>query len=394
MIYFSAIILSLLPTYLIRFKLFSLPTTLLEILLVVFLFSVLLRIVAGVFRPPQNGNLKVSATIQKIKQLGKINYAIGFFALAGIISTFISPDKIHALGQLKSFIFEPILLFYAVILTIKTQEDIKLVLRWLFIAIGIISLFGIIQYFTFLNLPIRFWGTGLEVQRITSVFDYPNALALFLAPLFGFFFSLALSKYTLFKNKWLMPVGLLIQFIALLLTFSRGAWLAILVGSGFLLIRHFGWKKIIPTTTILLLILLMIPTVRTRISLGISDTSSQAHLDLMKVGVNKIIENPLLGNGLYGFRTTLQQASFQGEILNYPHNIFLNFWLELGLLGLLSFCTIIFLTFKQNKIRPSALTLATSVFMMILILHGLVDAPYFKNDLSVLFWFVVAVTFI
>jgi hypothetical protein len=29
--------------------------------------------------------------------------------------------------------------------------------------------------------------------------------------------------------------------------------------------------------------------------------------------------------------------------------------------------------------------------MTVLFVHGLVDVPYFKNDLSILFWFLVAV---
>jgi O-antigen ligase len=82
----------------------------------------------------------------------------------------------------------------------------------------------------------------------------------------------------------------------------------------------------------------------------------------------------------------------------YPHNIFLNFWSELGILGALLFCWIIakflwqssrfFWTQKDNPERYIALGLMTS--MIVIVIHGLVDVPYFKNDLSVLFWISIA----
>ena len=86
------------------------------------------------------------------------------------------------------------------------------------------------------------------------------------------------------------------------------------------------------------------------------------------------------------------------EIYMYPHNIFLNFWSELGILGALLFCWIIakflwqsgrfFLAERNNQEYFIALGLMTS--MITLVIHGLVDVPYFKNDLSALFWVSIA----
>jgi len=85
------------------------------------------------------------------------------------------------------------------------------------------------------------------------------------------------------------------------------------------------------------------------------------------------------------------------EIYLYPHNIFLNFWSELGLAGMLLFAWIIFkylaigfkiydLRIKNNKYIVLGLIGA----MVVIIVHGLVDVPYFKNDLAVMFWVFVA----
>jgi len=74
------------------------------------------------------------------------------------------------------------------------------------------------------------------------------------------------------------------------------------------------------------------------------------------------------------------------EIYLYPHNIFLNFWTELGLAGLIIFSFLIFkfifLSLKyyyQTKKDRNFLGLALCASMLIILLHGLVDVPYFKK---------------
>ncbi len=372
------IILALLPTYLIRFH-FQIPTTFLELLIVVFLFLVVVRMKRNDW--------------QKLAGLKSANLAIGLFVLAGLISTLVSPDRLAALGQLKAFILEPVLLFYAAIAILKTEDDKKWVLRGLFISASAISLFGILQYFTLIFLPLRFWGTGDEMTRIASVFEYPNALALYLAPLLGFFAVLWQKRYELFRQSAWMILGLASMATALVLTFSRGAWAALIVTALFLSLRRLDYKRIL-ALAVLGLVLLAIPSIRARLSLGLSDPSSQAHGQLMRVGVQQILANPLLGNGLAGFPETLRQAHFPGEILNYPHNIFLNFWLELGVLGLISFAWIIMISLNQHHKKTSPVTWAAGVFLVVMILHGLVDVPYFKNDLAILFWFTISLFYL
>jgi O-antigen ligase len=370
MAYFLGLILALLPTYLIRFQILGLPTTFLELLIVVFLFAAVVQTKWSDYK--------------KIKSLGKINYAIGLFILAGIASTLISPDKRAALGQLKAFIIEPVLFFYASILVIKTREQLNLILKFLLASATLLSIFGLIQYVTYILLPLRFWGTGTEVERITSFFSYPNALALYLAPLIGFYISLWLKKYELGMKHYVLPVCLTLMSIALVLTFSRGALLAVILIGAVLFIQRFGFKKTLAPMFLLAIILVLVPVVRQRIALGLNDASSTTHFDLWKVASNKILSNPILGTGL---------AGFQAYDVQYPHDIFLNFWLEMGLLGLISFGGILIFAFEHKKI-PSSLILAAGAYLLIMLLHGLVDVPYFKNDLAVLFWFMISIFYL
>lgn len=95
---------------------------------------------------------------------------------------------------------------------------------------------------------------------------------------------------------------------------------------------------------------------------------------------------PIIGAGLSGYKTALapyHKATYL-EIFEYPHNIVLNFWSETGLLGLLVFLWIIILFFRNTRHH------AAIASMVVILIHGLVDVPYFKNDLAILFWIIYA----
>jgi putative inorganic carbon (HCO3(-)) transporter len=373
------LILAFLPTYLVRYEYQGLPTTYLELMLIVFLAVVFIQ------------NFR---EIKNLRNLGKINWLILAFIAAGVISIFVSPEKRAAIGIFKAFVLEPVLFFYALKFVIKKPADLTTPLNLLFLGAITISVLGILQYLTFIGLPLKFWGTGEEVTRITSVFDYPNALALYLAPLCGFFFaSLIFDDKTL--NRKNLVLGLLVMLYALFLTFSRGAWIGFAVTSLIILCFRYPVKKVLAVTAAVAIFLFAIPQTRNRLLLITHDPSSAAHLDLTAAAWTKIKQSPVLGNGLSGFPTTLAQQSFEGEILNYPHNIFFNFWLEMGLLGLISFFGIIFVSVHQYKaVERRWYTTAAVAFMFIVIIHGLVDVPYFKNDLALLFWFVISIFYI
>ena len=108
----------------------------------------------------------------------------------------------------------------------------------------------------------------------------------------------------------------------------------------------------------------------------------------------------LYGAGLDGYQTTMMPFhNHPGiEVYLYPHNIFLNFWTELGLLGLILFIIIIIAFWHRVaqtlQTKHRALVIGAAGAMVTLLVHGLVDVPYFKNDLSVLFWLIVLIPFL
>ena len=82
------------------------------------------------------------------------------------------------------------------------------------------------------------------------------------------------------------------------------------------------------------------------------------------------------------------------EVFHHPHNIFLTVWVNTGLVGLLGFVGILlwfFVTairdFKNTESKSLSYTLL--IAMCVWLVMSLVDSPYIKNDLALLFWLVV-----
>src|SRR5919109_5100473 len=111
-------------------------------------------------------------------------------------------------------------------------------------------------------------------------------------------------------------------------------------------------------------------------------------------------DHPIFGSGLSGFAHAIEpyRDGFNEQLID-PHFIILNWWTELGLLGLAAFAWVMVVAFVVSwrgwrwataGWRP--LHLGVFLAMVGVVVHGLVDVPYWKNDLSVEFWTLLAVT--
>jgi O-antigen ligase len=71
-----------------------------------------------------------------------------------------------------------------------------------------------------------------------------------------------------------------------------------------------------------------------------------------------------------------------------PHNIFLTFYLTTGLLGFVAFIWLLVIFFQNVIAKRAEFSPALVAVMASILAYGLVDTPYFKNDLSLIFWIV------
>ncbi len=124
------------------------------------------------------------------------------------------------------------------------------------------------------------------------------------------------------------------------------------------------------------------------------DWSGRVHMIGWKESSAMLRDHPAFGAGLDGYRIAVAPYhKAQGvEIFQYPHNLFLAAWSELGLMGLIGFALVLIWFFRrcreQRAIRYAPYLTAAMVAILV---HGLVDVPYFKNDLAMMFWLFIVI---
>ena len=375
------LLVALLPSYLLRGEIFGIPTTLLEMMIVVFIVIWLIR------RAP---------SIKTILPDRRYLLPITLLFIAATLSLFVAPETQAAAGVWKAYFIEPFLLFLIVRYELSRSsiatEDI---FKALGITALVLSLVAIYQWATGSGIPIP-WDIE---KRVTSVFDYPNALGLFLGPIviIGAMHTRQVSKQI---HTWFWPAVTILSFIAILLAQSEAAIVAIVATLAIVGLLN---KKTVYTTVVACLVALMLITLSPWSGaifdkLTLQDYSGQVRLTGWSETVNLLQDNWVLGTGLSGYPVALipyHQATHL-EIFQYPHNIVLNIWTELGLLGLVASILLawkLLMSFRASEASRGIFSPQTIALLVLLemTIHGLVDVPYFKNDLAILTWIMIAI---
>ena len=392
----AAIVFSL-PTYLIRFKIGGIPTTFLEVNLYIFFLVYFLF-----FWWPNR-----SALLHQYRgKVGNLIWPALLIFLGAVIGVAVSPDRRAALGLFKAYFLDPFLFTFAALSLLRSFQDISRIIWAMGLSVGVIGAVAIFQWLGFVPSPEP-WISETP-KRVTSLFEYPNAVSLYCLPPTGIFIGLLLFGKK--KSIWWRVIILLIillGFAAIYLAVSRGALIALLLVS-FVAGLFSPYKKWV-FVAVLAVILLLIGSLpmRERIAALSSrqDYSTISRIEFWRASGEMIKTDWLTGVGLSGFspayQTLAREKDYRQDLnLIYPHNIFLNFWVTLGVFGFVGFLWALVAFFFSVKriISHSKVAKAPAkgllIAMAMLVLHGLVDVPYLKNDLSLQFWTILIIPYL
>jgi O-antigen ligase len=422
-------IIALLPTYLIRFTFFTIPLTLLELMILT---------AFAVWFVKEGPNLKKAIKNRSRRKKYPFWKELILILIASFIALVVAGFSNSALGIWKAYFFEPVLFFILAINVLRGKKGReKMFNSLIFLALSV-SLVAIYQKLTGNFIPNEFWA-NFETRRVVSWFSYPNAIGLLLAPLsallLGYYFSLPKRtnlKGSLKKILVILTIGFSI--ISIYFAKSEGALIAVLISFLLFFILSDKKKRKISFLIILLTVasFFIFKPLRNYIvdKASLNDLSGQIRIQQWKETCQTFTgKNIILGNGLNSYQKAVEPFHQEGifynfdnienfdaavwaskelqkkywqpvEIYLYPHNIFLNFWTELGLLGLAAFVVLIFramfvslkLYFSKSSIDKKQKYMALGIFssLLVIVIHGMVDVPYFKNDLSVFFFVIIA----
>ncbi len=200
-----------------------------------------------------------------------------------------------------------------------------------------------------------------------------------------------------------------LNIFALLLTYSRGSWIA--VGGLFILT---GWI-FFPRRMRILLMALLLPGIFSLIYLGIPSyyygkftafgktgaypDSYHGRWILAKYSLEKIGENPFRMIG-YGRRSFIKEhkefyKKYEGLKMSHAHNTFLNIAMDTGLQGLVIFIFLLYKILKhcydsaqKKTVLERFFHLSTFLMVITFFIRNLSD-DFFVDDSALLLWFLV-----
>jgi hypothetical protein len=377
-----------LPTYLVRLSFGPLPSTLLEVTFGTIVLVWLVRFAVN----------DVPFLGRHIFQHRYLWLGIGVFFTASLLGVAVSDMVLLSLGQWRAYFLEPIVLFVVIVARSRNLNRSDLVVPIVLSTLSI-SLYAIFQKISGIGIATPEW-TMAATRRVTAFYTSPNAVALYLAPLTVLAGALALSWYKEKKKYVAIGAGLagLAGLVAIVFTFSQGALIALAIGF-VIFIALVGYKKTALALTacgvVGMVLILFFPS-----SLPVHYKSAGNRLILWSYSKTFLLRSPqnfVLGAGVRQFFRKIQKPYYDAKVMErliYPHNIFLNFWTEIGLFGMLSFVYLygylLRAAYQKYCQKDKLWGGAFLIMLSIMFVHGLIDVPYFKNDLAMLFWVLVA----
>ena len=372
---------ALAPAYVIRWHVGPLPTTLLEVALLVTIAIFVLE------------------TIQwraAIRWRGPLTWPAAVFILAGAISVVVSGDHRAALGLYRAYFLEPAAFAIILASVATTPRRAGLVLLGFGIGGAVAALLNIAVVLD----AIRHHVLDLATTPPVVIYQTANAVALYLIPLVAMAAALLVhGKGRL--ERWASGLFLAIALPACLLSFSRGGYLALAAIALGLAFSHRWAKLFVPAVILAGLLVSQVPLIRHRIAYElhpIPGNTLDYRFRLWGQTLKLMSHHPVLGIGLSNFQQAMGPYWQDLTKVIYPHNILLNFWTVTGLLGLVGFGWLAVRAFllgwrgwRRDAPGWQPYDLGVMLALIGIVVHGLVDVPFFKNDLSLEFWALLGV---
>ncbi len=239
-----------------------------------------------------------------------------------------------------------------------------------------------------------------NVHRSTATYLHPNNLALYLER--AAMLSLVPGALLQSRARWVFLGLTALMFAAVASTFSRGALLGLAVGVAVVLLAHpirHGWKLLIGTLLGGLAAFALFAG--TRFAGADSSGFVNTRRFLWEGALAMVRDFPITGIGLDQFLWLNQSRYIDPRIWNerytsHPHNLFLDSWLSLGVLGVALLGVYIFAggwivwQARRGRWTLSPWQLGALGCLGAGLGHGMVDNGYFLADLSALTWLAIA----
>lgn len=313
-----------------------------------------------------------------------VSWSLLIYLLIIVASLFVAQDISLACFEACLFL-QSFLVYIYVANCIHTREDVLFVVRVLLAGAVVESLVMIVLSFT--GMPSTIWGlpTHIHVEagerdgflRIGGTVGAPNTAAAYLSIVLSCGVAVLFAKLGS-KHKLLAIAALGLGGAALVATFSRGGWLALLISMTLfclVAIRQRGVSLRAPVAILVILALFYLPfhnVISARL-LGDDKGSAESRIPLMNLAWRIFLDHPVLGVGTNNFSVVMDRyltPEFRHGFLFVVHDKYLLVLCETGIGGLLAFLAFLLAalrrgwqcwTFHDSFLSPLALGFAAGI---------------------------------
>ena len=258
--------------------------------------------------------------------------AFAVFVLACLLSTIGSVNRIATLTEVTRIV-AAVLMFVVLERLLVDLGAVRRVLVACYVSLIPAIGLGLVQ-----SLSGGSFTSG-GVSRIVGTFLHPNTFGFFLSMFM--LMSIALYRHVQTRTRLLLGLVVVVCGGLLVLTYSRGSWVAFVVG--LVIIGVFQSRAVFAWMIGGVVVVIgLLPSVVARVTdVTTADTATGAASNSLTwrfqywldvIGLNR--DNPVTGIGLKGTRYITDQSKA-------PHNDFLRAYAETGLLGLLAFLLVV-----------------------------------------------------
>ncbi len=270
---------------------------------------------------------------------------IALFAVLSAVSILVSPDPAFSFYNYYNLVGVYVLTYLLVGQNIRTRDEVRKIVGAFGISALLVVLYGFYQYLFGIDTGEMRWVDGdafPELRtRVFSTWENPNILAGYLDA--AICVMLGVFDKTYGRNRRIfLAGGMVLLALCLAMTYARGAFLTIaLILAVYGILRD--RRVLIACLVGGILLLLADSTLYERLTSVYTkmDTSSEMRLAIWESSIAMIEDHPFFGIGWGAFWMVYPSYDFylQGADVKlvHAHNIYLNYAVEIGIVGALAF---------------------------------------------------------
>ncbi|MBO5339381.1 MAG: O-antigen ligase family protein [Oscillospiraceae bacterium] len=289
---------------------------------------------------------------------------------------------------------------------VDSRERLERLVRLMVLAGALVSLYGMYQFVFRTGYQSDAWVdnsmfSGISF-RVASTFENPNMLGQYLVLMIPLGGACLLNDIRDRKKRWLWLGCCGVMCICMLMTFSRGGWLALLcAGLVFFVLINPRLLMAAPFGLVALYFVLPDTIIQRFTSIGnLADHSTSYRVSIWMGSLRMLKDYWLcgVGPGQTAFNTVYPTYSYDAIVTPHSHNLLLQITSDAGICALIIFCVILWCFFRwlcaalhrekdsRGKLLQIAFVSGAAGFMV----QAMTDYSFYNYRVMFLFWVYLA----